>query len=57
MWELKGNNIQKNMCFRHEEELLEFLQETESNSTCDNEILLSDEKSEADYVLTEKVCI
>ncbi|XP_040503410.1 katanin-interacting protein isoform X6 [Gallus gallus] len=39
---------------RHEEELLEFLQETESNSTCDNEILLSDEKSEADYVLTEK---
>lgn len=40
---------------RHEEELLEFLQETESNSTCDNEILLSDEKSEADYVLTEKM--
>ncbi|XP_040539118.1 katanin-interacting protein isoform X6 [Gallus gallus] len=39
---------------RHEEELLEFLQETESNSTCDNEILLSDEKSEADCVLTEK---
>ena len=45
------------MCFRHEEELLEFLQETESNSTCDNEILKKEKKSEADYVLTEKVCI
>ncbi|POI31707.1 hypothetical protein CIB84_004542, partial [Bambusicola thoracicus] len=40
---------------RHEEKLLEFLQETESNSTCDNEILLFDEKSEADCVLTEKM--
>uniref|UniRef100_G1N974 KATNIP domain-containing protein n=1 Tax=Meleagris gallopavo TaxID=9103 RepID=G1N974_MELGA len=46
MRELKGNNIQKNMCFRQQEKLLEFLQETESNSTCDNDVLLSDEKSE-----------
>lgn len=45
------------MCFRQQEELLEFLQETESSSTRDNDILLSDEKSEANCVLTEKVCI
>lgn len=45
------------MCFRQQEKLLEFLQETESNSTCDNDVLLSDEKSEADCVLTEKVCM
>ncbi|XP_072204822.1 katanin-interacting protein isoform X2 [Excalfactoria chinensis] len=40
---------------RQQEKLLEFLQETESTSTCDNDILLSDEKLEADRVLTEKM--
>ncbi|XP_031451055.1 protein KIAA0556 homolog isoform X1 [Phasianus colchicus] len=40
---------------RQQEKLPEFLQETESNSTCDNDMFLSDEKSEADCVLTEKI--
>ncbi|NXC44287.1 K0556 protein, partial [Penelope pileata] len=40
---------------RQQQKLLKVLQETESHSACDNDILLSDEKSEADFVLREKM--
>ncbi|NXJ12458.1 K0556 protein, partial [Odontophorus gujanensis] len=40
---------------RQQEKLLKVLQETESNSTCDNDVLLCDEKSEAYCVFTEKM--
>ncbi|XP_021267772.1 protein KIAA0556 homolog isoform X2 [Numida meleagris] len=40
---------------RQQQKLLKVLQDTESNSTCGNDILLSDEKSEADCALTEKM--
>ncbi|NXI66559.1 K0556 protein, partial [Anseranas semipalmata] len=38
-----------------QQKLLKVLQETESHSACDNDIFLSDEKSEADSVLREKM--
>ncbi|NXK47891.1 K0556 protein, partial [Chauna torquata] len=38
-----------------QQKLLKVLQETESHSACDNDVFLSDEKSEADSVLREKM--
>ncbi|XP_035195851.1 protein KIAA0556 homolog isoform X4 [Oxyura jamaicensis] len=40
---------------RQQQKLLKVLQETESHSACDNDIFLSDEKSEADSILREKM--
>ncbi|KAM6299190.1 katanin-interacting protein [Aegotheles albertisi] len=40
---------------RRQKKFLEVLQEPESHSACDNDILLSDDKSESDSVLREKM--